>query len=125
MNNKKTITFNGQELEVSKIKIKNIGALAGTLKDLPKLFTDVFINNEGEQQELTTQQMLELAPSLIMQAGETLPPFLSVASGIDLETIENGGLDDLVVLIDAVLELNNFELIVGYIKNFTTTQTAQ
>lgn len=123
MNNKKTITFNGEEFEISKIKIKNIGALVGTLKDLPKLFTDVFNSDEDEQQELTVQQMLELAPSLIMQASDTLPPFLSVVSGIDLETIENGGLDDLVVLIDAVLELNNFELIVGYVKNFTTTQT--
>lgn len=119
MLNKKTIPFNGEEIEVEKIKVKDIAKLASVLKDLPELFKEFITDGE---QEYDTQHMLDLAPSLIMQAGETLPQFLSVASGVELETIEDGGLDDLIVLIDAVLELNNFEMIFNYLKNLIATQ---
>lgn len=120
MSNKKTINFNGEELKVEKIKIKDIGKLAATLQDLPELFKD-FIT--GDDFELNINQALDLAPNLIMQLGDTLPRFLSVASGIGIKKVENGGLDDLVLLIDAVLELNNFEMIFNYLKNLLTTQT--
>jgi hypothetical protein len=115
------VTFNGKEFEVGKIKIRSIGALAQTLNGLPEVFKDLMGN--GEVQELDTQRMLELAPSLIMQAGETLPPFLSVASGMELEEVLDGGLDDLIILIQAVLEVNNFETIVDYLKNFKMSQS--
>lgn len=116
------IVFNGEEFEVGKIKIRNIGALAQTLNGLPEIFKNL-IGNSDEIQELDTQRLLEIAPALIMQAGETLPPFLSVASEIELEKVLDGGLDDLIVLIQAVLEVNNFETIVGYLKNFKMSQS--
>lgn len=116
------IVFNGEEFEVGKIKIRNIGALAQTLNGLPEIFKNL-IGNSDEIQELDTQRLLEIAPALIMQAGETLPPFLSVASEIELGKVLDGGLDDLIVLIQAVLEVNNFETIVGYLKNFKMSQS--
>ncbi|WP_416147893.1 hypothetical protein ACM26V_16820 [Salipaludibacillus sp. HK11] len=112
------INFNDEEFEVKKISIRQIPALANTLNDLPTVFKDVFMTSDGEAQDLDTAKMIELAPSLIFQAGETLPPFLAVATKIDLEKIYDGGIDDLILLIQAVLQVNNFETIVGYLKNF-------
>ncbi|MBS4207443.1 hypothetical protein [Bacillus sp. FJAT-50079] len=116
------LNFNGEEFEVKKIPVRRIGALAMTLNNLPEVFKDIFMNEEGEARDLDTTAMLEKAPMLIMSASETLPPFLSVASGIDLEKILDGGIDDFILLIQSVLAVNNFETIVGYLKNFMKNQ---
>lgn len=111
------LTFNNEEYEVTKIKIRQIGALAQTLNDLPDILKDFIGGNTENVEELDTQKMLELAPNLIMKASETVPAFLSVASGIELDKILDGGLDDLIELIRAVLEVNNFDVIVKNLRN--------
>ncbi|WP_391115987.1 hypothetical protein [Psychrobacillus sp. L3] len=116
------INFNGEDFEIRKIPVRRIGALAATLSNLPEVFKEVFMNDLGEARDLDTSVLLEKAPKLIMQASETLPPFLAVASEIDLEKILDGGLDDLVLLIQTVLQINNFETIVKYLKNFMKAQ---
>ena len=93
-----------------------------TLNNLPEVFKDIFMNENGEAQELDTSMFLEKAPQLIIGASDTLPPFLSVASGVELEKILDGGIDDFILLIQAVLQVNNFETIVGYLKNFMKAQ---
>lgn len=115
MKNKVEVNFNGEVLEVKKISVRKIGALAATLNNLPEALTDLFVQG-NEAGELDTSSLLEKAPQLIISAADTLPPFLAVASDVDLEKILDGGIDDLIALIQGVLEVNNFETIVGYLK---------
>lgn len=115
------INFNGEEFEIKKIPMRRFPQLAAALNDIPAVVVDVF-SGANELGELDTSALLEKAPTIIMQASETLPPLLAVASNIDLETVLDGGLDDFVGLISAVLEINNFETIVKYLKNMMPTQ---
>jgi hypothetical protein len=118
MKDTKKIKFNGEEFEIKKVPLRRFGALALTLGNLPEAFKTLILNENNEARELNTQFILEKAPQLLFELGETLPQFLSVASDIDVNKVLDGGLDDTLKLIQAVLEINNLEVIIKNLKNF-------
>lgn len=118
MKDTKKITFNGEEFEVKKIPLRRFGELALSLDNLPNAFKMLFQGENNQDKEINTQAILDKAPQLLFELGETLPKFLSVASNIELEKVLDGGLDDTIVLLDAVLEINNLEVIIKHLKNF-------
>lgn len=115
MKDSKTITFNGEEIEITKIPLRRFGELTMALDDLPELFKLVF---EGEENlTVSNEKLIQKAPLLLTSLAEPFSKFLSAASGIDKEKILDAGLDDGLTLVETVLELNNLELIIAKIKN--------
>ena len=114
------INFNGEDFEIKKIPMRRFPALAASLGNIPEVIADVFID-KGEAREVNTAVLLEKFPSVFMQASETVPVLLAVISDIELDKILDGGLDDFLVLLQAVLEINNIETIIKYLKNFMPT----
>lgn len=112
------VNFNGEEVEVKKIPMRRFAALAGTLGSLPTIVKDIFADGA----EVDTSNLLEKAPMILMELGDTAPEFLAVASDVELEKILDGGIDDFLALLQGVLAVNNFDVIMGYLKNLMPTQ---
>lgn len=115
------INFNGEDFEIKKIPMRRFPALGAALGNIPEVIADVFMTDTGEAREVNTAVLLEKFPSVFMQASETVPVLMAVISDIELDKILDGGLDDFLVLLQAVLEINNIETIIKYLKNFMPT----
>jgi len=108
------IQFNGEEFEIKKIAIRNMGAVASTLNNLPKVFKELFMQDGNT--EVNTETIIDKVPEILMEASDTLPRFLAVAANIDVETVLDGGIDDFFTLTEAVLSVNNLSVIMGFFK---------
>ncbi|WP_286231318.1 hypothetical protein [Neobacillus mesonae] len=116
MKDTKKITFNGEKFEIKKVPIRRFGQLALTIENLPDLIKDLAGNTDGSL-VFNPQEILAKVPQMLFELGETLPRFLSVASDIDIEKVLEGGIDDITELLQAVLEINNIEVIIKNLKN--------
>ncbi|WP_404403797.1 hypothetical protein [Jeotgalibacillus malaysiensis] len=112
MKNTKTITFNGKKETVTKIPLKRFGELAMALDGIQEVFIV-----DGQPLDINNETILEKAPYLLTQLTDTTIKFLSAATGFDKEVLEEAGLDDALSLIEAVLEINNIDLIIDKVKN--------
>lgn len=112
-----TVNFNGEELEIKKVPMRRFSALAGTLGELPSIVKDIFASGE----EVDTANLLEKAPMILMQLGETAPSILAVAADVELEKVLDGGIDDSLALLQGILAVNNFDVIMSHLKNLMPT----
>lgn len=112
MKDSKTIKINGEKVEIKKIPLKRFSDLIKAVRNLPMIIIENF---QGE--ELTEEAIIQKVPELIGLIDDDIINCVSVASGIEKEILEEVGIDEFLVVVNAVLEINNIQAIVGEVKN--------
>jgi len=115
---KKTITvkLDDREIEVRKLPIGEYAELIKAIKKLPKHIQT--IDNLG------VEKILEILPDII---GDGLPDLLgvvSVATKLPMEEVEKLGLDEIVKLVEALYEVNNYQEVYKIIKKALARRNA-
>ncbi|EJL1640143.1 hypothetical protein NL868_001321 [Shigella flexneri] len=109
-----TIDFCGEELKVGHVPLKRFGALVGCLDKIPDIALDLLFQTRAVKSEEFLENIFPIASAI----GEELPNFLHIASGVDLEKVEEADLGSSIGLLRAVLEVNNIPFIIEQTKNF-------
>ena len=101
----KVITINGQEYEIKKLALGRYAKLLGALDNLPP----EVVKSISEIDTKNTEDFMAKLPGLIGKSWENILEFVSIASGIDKETLsEECDLNDGVAIVKAVFEVNDF-----------------
>lgn len=102
------IKLDYSEVEISKLALGKYSELLKAIKRLPK--SVMSLNGK------TNDEIFDLIPSLI---GESLPDvidLLTIATPLSKEEIENLGLDEVVRIVIAVIEVNNYQDVFNSLK---------
>lgn len=102
------VKLDDKTVEVSKLPIGRYAELLKALKELP-------IDINGIE-KLSNDQIFKQLPTMI---GDALPQFLNIlpiATPLKIEEIEPLGLDEVVRLVMAVVEVNNYSEVFSTVK---------
>lgn len=118
MENKRELTINGNVVIVEKLPLRKYAELLKALQELPKYVNDF----EGKSND----QIFTMLPSIIGNCYPDIVRILKVATNIQTdEEIDAMGLDDLVLVLQALLEVNNFKTVFGTIKKIMARPTPE
>lgn len=109
------VKLDEREIEVSKLPLGKYAELLKAIQSLPKHIKGL--------QGKTNDEVIEQLPYLI---GESLPDaiaLLTIATDLKSEEIEVLGLDEVVRIVVAVIEVNNYREIFDNIKKVTAPAT--
>jgi hypothetical protein len=136
--NKKYVKINDREVEVKKLGLikyailtKELNALISSIIRIFQMDTEV--NQVKDDVEVEFKQILQdrrvqmsrIISDVVSENVEQVVKFLSIAVP-DLEKAyieENVGLDDMFNLIEAIIEVNNLNKVVGDVKKFMSLLT--
>lgn len=105
------IKLDGLEVEVKKLPLGKYAELLGALDELPKHLS-------GFDTKSTDALMAEL-PKLIAVALPDVIKIISIATDLTPEQVAELGLDDVVKIITALIEVNNYREVFENIKKLT------
>jgi hypothetical protein len=107
----KTITINDKNIVVKKLPLKRYADVLSAFQSLPK-HLDLF---KGKNEE----QLAAILPELISVAYPDVINVVHVVTEVPNEEIENWGLDDLAMVVEAFFEVNNYSFVYQMIKKMT------
>lgn len=114
---KKTIKLDDRELTIEKLPIGRYAELLKSLQELPRKFANF------EQTPQT--QLIEIIPKLV---GEALPDVLriiEIATPLESEEVEKLGLAEVVDILVAIFEVNNYAKVFETIKKVQARPVAK
>ncbi len=114
----KKVKIKGETYEVSKMPLRRSASLLMAIEGLPSKVQNLISSEELEN--LDNNTILSKAPLLLAKSQDEIINLVAVASGIDKEVLDEGGLDDFIDVLSAVLETNNVNLIIDKVKNLKT-----
>lgn len=98
------IQINEKPIEIKKMSLGKMAEFLSEIENFPKILENF--------KDLEKEQIISKIPELLAMASEELFALISKATGINRKEIKaEWGLDDLSVVINAILEVNNFDLI--------------
>jgi hypothetical protein len=116
MNKSKTITINEKEVTIKKMAIGQTAKLMLAIENLPALVLNNFSLDEA--QKMTIDSLLVKLPHIVANFQDDFLKVLEVASGIKKTEMEKEyGYEELVDVLTAVLEVNNFTAVFNKLKN--------
>jgi hypothetical protein len=99
-----TIKINDKDVVVKKLPLGKYAEVISALDKLPQTL--------GSIDKVSTEKVLSLLPKMISESFPELVRILSIASDVpEKELTDEYGLDDITVLLKAIFEVNNFELV--------------
>jgi len=109
----KTIKLEKTEIVVSKLPIGKYAQLLKALQELPKKL--------GSFQDLDNKKLLENLPAIV---GDSLGDFLriiEVATPLKMEEVEALGLSEVIDILIAIFEVNNYSEVFNKVKKMIPT----
>ncbi len=109
----KKVYVQGKTYEINKIPMKKYSQVMKAISGLPNKIIDVIMNIDTNEDN----NMINETSSAIQHLfNDEVFEFVSVASDIDKEIIEEIGLDEFLPLFNAILEINNLKVIIEEVK---------
>ena len=114
---KKTIDvkLDNKTVKISKLPLGKYAELLGALEDIPKTL--------GKFDGLSNDDFMAQLPKLITVALPDVIGIIAIATPLSKDEIEELGLDEVVDLVVAIAEVNNYKKVFSNIKKLTASQT--
>lgn len=104
----KIVVINEKEIEIKKLPLKKYADVLSAFQNLPK-HLDLFKGkNENE--------LASALPEIVTVAYPDVVSVVNIVTGVSKEEIDEWGLDDLVKVVEAFMEVNNYSEIYSVLK---------
>lgn len=108
----KVIDVNGKQVTIDKLPLKRYAELLAAVQELPQ-HVELF---KGK----TESDLLQMLPELVTTAYPDVSRVIQVVTQLSQEEVDKMGLDDLVAILEAFFEVNNYSKIYEAIKKVMT-----
>lgn len=102
--NRKKVTINEKELEISKMSLGKIAKFIGGLQEIPAIF--------DEFDKFDKDTLIQGIPTMIATSAKEFYKLMALATGVSESVVrDEWGIADIIIAVNTVLEVNDFDLI--------------
>lgn len=111
----KELTINERVVTVSKLPLRKYADLFGAFEELPKHLH--LINGK------TNEEILQNLPILIKNCYPDIVRILTIATDMEEYEVDEMGLDDVILVVTAIMEVNEYQRVYDNIKKLAARPT--